>query len=220
MEALQIVVGFFKEGGPFMFGILAIGIAGTLIFLERLWFLTKSNINGNHFLARIQSFLIANNTDEAIKFCNSAGNKPLAKIVKSGLIRAPKGEKEVIHALEVTSLEEVPRLQKRTPYLPMCANVATLLGLLGTIIGLIVAFKGMVGLDPAVRQAALAQGISVAMNTTAFGLMVAIPSLVFFSYLQSLTNKILDEIDRGSMKLVDLIKAQESAGSGEEAKAN
>ncbi len=211
MGFLSSIAGFFQEGGPFMFPILLVGLFAIFVFGNRIWFLWRSNLNGNHFMARIQSFLIANNSDEAIKFCNSAPFKPLAKIIKSGLIRSPKGEKEVVHALEVTSLEEIPTLQKHTAYLPMCANVATLLGLLGTILGLIQAFKGMTALDPAVRQANLATGISIAMNTTAFGLMVAIPCLVVFSFVQSRTNKILDEIDRASMKLLDLLKAKESA---------
>lgn len=205
------ILNFYREGGFFMHPILAVGIFAVFIFIERFLTLSRASINGNHFMARVQSFLIANNTDEAVKFCNSAGSKPMAKIIKNGLIRANKGESEVVHALEVSSLDEIPKLQKRTPFLPMCANVATLLGLLGTILGLIAAFKGLTNTDPALRQASLASGISIAMNTTAFGLLVAIPTLVLFSFLQSRTNHILDEIDKASMKLVDLLKAKESA---------
>ena len=211
MESLGQLIEAFKDGGLFMYVILLIGVFAAFVIVERVWTLLRCSINGNHFMARIQSFLIANNTEEAIKFCNSASSKPLAKIIKNGLIRAPKGEKEVVHALEVTSLEEIPKLQKRTAYLPMFANVATLLGLLGTILGLILAFKAMDAVDPAARQARLSQGIAIAMSTTAFGLVVAIPCLLAFGWLQSMTNRILDEIDRASMKLLDLLKAKESA---------
>ena len=211
METMSSIFNFYKEGGFFMHPILGIGIFSLFIFIERFMTLGRASINGNHFMARIQSFLIANNVDDAVKFCNSAGNKPMAKIIKNGLIRANKGEQEVVHALEVTSLDEIPKLQRRTHYLPMCANVATLLGLLGTILGLIFSFKGLTTTDPALRQATLASGISIAMNTTAFGLLVAIPTLVLFSFLQSRTNHILDEVDKASMKLVDLLKTKESA---------
>jgi biopolymer transport protein ExbB/TolQ len=212
MNFFESILVFYKEGGFFMHPILAVGLFGAAIFIERFLYLNRSSINGNHFMARIQSFLISNNSDEAIKFSNSAPNKPLARIIKNGLIRAPKGEKEVVHALEVSSLEEIPKLQQRLPYLAMCANVATLFGLLGTIIGIIIAFHGMVAIDPALRQATLARGISEALHATALGLLVAIPSLMGFTFLQSQSFKIMDDIDKSSMKLVDLLKAKDSSG--------
>ena len=103
------------------------------------------------------------------------------------------------------TLEIVPKIRKRTHYLTMIANVATLLGLLGTIIGLIIAFEGVVNADPGRRATQLANGIRIAMSTTAFGLVVAIPCMICYSYLQAKTTRILDEIDEFSVKILHIV---------------
>ena len=138
---------------------------------------------------------MANNIDRAIKLCNAAPNAALPKVIKAGLTRANKGELEISNAIEEATLEVVPIVSKRTPTLGGLANIATLLGLLGTIIGLIQAFAALESAAPDARAAALAKGISIAMNTTAFGLIVAIPCMGAQMFLQAVTKKILEEID-------------------------
>jgi len=157
--------------------------------------------------------VMANNIDRAIKLCNAQPSAALPRVIKAGLTRANKGEVEIQNALEEATLEVVPMVQKRTPILQPLANIATLLGLLGTIIGLIEAFAALEKATPETRQKLLARGIALAMNTTAFGLIVAIPTLIFHMILSSMTKKILDEIDMHSVKLENLLISRGKSGN-------
>ncbi len=212
---------FYNDGGWFMHPILIIAIFALATIIERIYYIMgRYNINGAEFMAQVQKLVLANNIDRAIKLCNRAPSAALAKVVKAGLTRANRGEIEVQNAVDEATLEVLPELQKRTNYLSVYANVATLLGLLGTIMGLIDAFDAIDAADAAQRSSALARGISVAMNTTAFGLIVAIPAMMVHATLQSSTIKIIDEIDQYSVKLINLLSARErrapGAASGEE----
>ena len=126
-------------------------------------------------------------------------------MIKAGLTRANKGEIEIANAIEEATLEVIPNTTKRTPTLQQIANVATLLGLLGTIIGLINAFEAVATAPPDMKTQMLTASISIAMNTTAFGLIVAIPTLVGYIFLNNVTKKIMDEIDQYSVKLQNLL---------------
>jgi len=159
---------------------------------------------------------MANKNDQAIKLCNAAPSAALPKVVKAGLMRANKGEVEIQNAIEEASLEVVPRIQKRTNSLNALANIATLLGLLGTILGLIEAFEALEKATPENRQRLLARGIALAMNTTAFGLVVAIPSLIAHLILSGQTKRLLDEIDLYSVKLENLLVSRGKGGMVEE----
>jgi len=210
---MQDIAGFFSEGGGWMYIIAFTSIIGLGIIVERFVFLFfKYNINANAFMGQIQKLVMANNIDRAIKLCNAAPNAALPKVIKAGLTRANKGELEISNAIEEATLEVVPIVQKRTPTLGGVANVATLLGLLGTIVGLIQAFAALESAAPDARAAALAKGISVAMNTTAFGLIVAIPCMSAQMFLQAVTTKILNEIDQYSVKLENLLVSRYRAG--------
>jgi biopolymer transport protein ExbB/TolQ len=143
----------FKEGGGWMYIILVVSIMGLGIIVERFIFLFfKYNINATAFMAQIQKLVMANNIDRAIKLCNAAPNAALPKVIKAGLTRANKGETEIQNAVEEAMLEVIPHIQKRTPALQGVANVATLLGLLGTIVGLIEAFAALEFARPDDRQ--------------------------------------------------------------------
>jgi biopolymer transport protein ExbB/TolQ len=135
----------------------------------------------------------------------------LSHVLKAGLLKANKDKLEIQNSIDEATLEVLPKLQKRTQYLAMLANISTLLGLLGTIQGLIQSFSAVNLEEAASRTGVLAQGISIAMYTTAFGLIVAIPCLVAYSFLQSKTVKIVDEIDQYSVKLVNLLSMREKA---------
>lgn len=195
-----------SEGGIWMYVILAASILGIGIMIERFIFLFfKYNINANAFMAQIQKLVMANSIDKAIKLCNAAPSAALARVIKAGLTRANKGSEEIQNAVEEASLEVIPHIQKRTNALQAIANIATLLGLLGTIIGMIGAFSAMADVAPDKRQEALGKNIALAMNTTAFGLIVAIPCMAAHTVLTGVTKKIIDEIDLYSVKLENLL---------------
>lgn len=208
------IAKFFEEGGPWMYPIALVSVICVAIAIERIIFLFfRYDINGNAFMAQVQKLIMNNNIDRAIKLCNAAPNAALPKIIKAGLTRANKGELEIQNAVEESTLEVVPMLQKRTNALAALANLATLLGLLGTVIGLIQAFGAVAKAPPDQKSALLASAIAIAMNTTAFGLMVAIPTLFIHMILAGVTKKIIDEIDMYSVKLENLLVARGKGGT-------
>ena len=195
-----------SEGGFWMYIILATSIVGLGIMIERFVMLFfKYNINAAAFMAQIQKLVMANSIDKAIKLCNAAPSAALARVIKAGLTRANKGAEEIQNAVEEATLEVIPLIQRRTNALASIATIATLLGLLGTIIGMIQAFSSMADVSPDKRQEALGRSISLAMNTTAFGLIVAIPCMAAHVILSGVTKKIVDEIDLYSVKLENLL---------------
>jgi len=211
---MSAIAAAFRDGGIWMYLILATSIISIGITIERFIYLFfKYSVNAEPFMAQIQKLVMANNIDRAIKLCNAQPAAALPRVIKAGLTRANKGEVEIQNAIEEATLEVVPMVQKRTPVLQPLANIATLLGLLGTIIGLIEAFEALEKASPENRQKMLARGISLAMNTTAFGLIVAIPTLVFHMILSSMTKKILDEIDMHSVKLENLLISRGKGGA-------
>jgi len=206
----MFVLDFFREGGEFMYIILVISVIAMATVIERGYMiLFRYNINGAAFMAQIQKLVMANNIDRAIKLCNAESNSALTRVLKAGLTRANRSALEIQNAVDEATLETIPMLQKRTPYLGMWANVATLTGLLGTISGLVIAFKAVATAAPEEKQQMLAQGISVAMYTTAFGLVVAIPTMIAHSIIANRTVKLIDEIDQYSVKLINLLTARQ-----------
>jgi biopolymer transport protein ExbB/TolQ len=211
---MSAIAEAFRTGGVWMYLILAVSIFAIGITIERFIFLFfKYNINAQAFMAQIQKLVMADNIDRGIKLCNAAPSRALPRVVKAGLTRANKGEVEIQNAIEEATLEVVPKVQKRTPALAVLANISTLIGLLGTIIGLIEAFEALDAATPENRQAMLSRGIALAMNTTAFGLIVAIPTLVAHLILSGMTKKILDEIDMYSVKLENLLVTRGKGGT-------
>ena len=203
----EFIARIFIEGGPFMYPIMIVSAFGLAIIIERFYFLFfKYSINAQLFFQELSKRLQAGRIDEAIKVCSNA---PLPSIIKVGLQQISKASSSSFddprNAMGEKTLETVPRIRKRTHYLSLIANVATLLGLLGTIVGLILSFKATTDVDPSQRASALASGISIAMGTTAFGLVVAIPCMVFYALLQAKTTRILDDIDEYSVKVLHLI---------------
>lgn len=206
---LGYLAKFYVDGGFFMHPIALVSVFGMAIVIERVIFLFfRYNINAAQFMAQVQKLVMANNIDRAIKLCNAAPSAALPRVIKAGLTRANKGELEINNAIEEATLEVVPQITKRTATLSAVANIATLLGLLGTIIGLIDAFAAVATAPPDMKSQMLTQAISIAMNTTAFGLVVAIPLLASFVFLSGTTKKILDEIDQYSVKLINLLVAR------------
>jgi biopolymer transport protein ExbB/TolQ len=211
-------VTMFNQGGEFMYPLLVIAVFAMAIAFERLFYVYfRASINATAFMGRIQKLIMANNIDRAIKLCNSEPSAALPRVIKAGLTRANRSEKEIESAIDEATLEVGPMVNKRVAYLGMLSNVATLTGLLGTISGLILAFDAVARASAETKQALLASGISVAMFTTMGGLMVAIPVIVLHSIIQSKANKILDEVDQYGLKTLNLLTARRRGNLREEA---
>jgi biopolymer transport protein ExbB/TolQ len=206
---MDFIVSAMHKGGPAMWPIMIAAIFAMAIAFERLYYIIfRANINGTAFMAEVQKMIMANNIDRAIKLCNSEPNAALPRVLKAGLTRANRNETEIQNAVDEAVLEVFPQLNKRTAFLPMLANVATLTGLLGTIHGLIIAFEAVAHASAETKQTLLAAGISTAMFTTASGLVVAIPTLILHSLVSSRTTKIMDDIDQYALKCVNLLSAR------------
>lgn len=194
----------FEEGGWGMYPILFWQILAIGIIIERAIYLYRSSINRDVFLATMQKCILAGDIGRAIKLC-SAANAPLARIVKAGLMKVNRPDAEVQAAMDEAALRELPKIEHRTPYLALLANLAMLSGLFGTVTGLIAAFGAVANADAASRATMLARGISEAMNCTAFGLLTAIPGLVFFGILQGRTQRLNDDINEASVAVLNLV---------------
>lgn len=198
----------FLKGGFFMWPILLVMIAAVAIIAERTYTLFfKANVNKDDFLQNLQKLIFQGNLNNAVIYA-SGRSAPLTNIIKAGLVAAQKGsDTEVQVAIDEVSLKELPTVEKRTGYLSMFGNVAVLMGLLGTIAGLIRSFGGVARADIAERATELARGISEALNCTLFGLIVAIVSLIAYSVLQGKSQRLLDDINEASVSVLNFITA-------------
>jgi biopolymer transport protein ExbB len=198
----------FDLGGLGMYPISIALIFGIAIIVERvnvLYF--RTSIDKEAFLRGLKKHIYAGDLDKAISYCAGQKKVPLVSVVKAGLISVPKGDDDVQAAMDEATLRESPKIERRTGYLAMISNIATLLGLLGTIIGLIRCFGAVANANPADKATILSQGISEAMYCTAFGLLVAITTLVAYSVLQGRTQQMVDDINESSVGVLNLIVA-------------
>lgn len=186
--------------------IIFMGLSGLALIIERaktLYF--DYAIKTEDFMKQVKSLIMNDKVEEAITYCSANDHAPIAHVVKGVLERSDRDDEGINQGLDIALAEVIPELGKRLGYLAMIANVATLTGLLGTIQGLIMSFQAVSFADPAQKQTILAQGISMAMNTTALGLSVAIPVMVVYAFLHSRQNRMLEEISEHSAKVVDLL---------------
>lgn len=207
-ETFGAIVKHYHEGGWMMHFIFASLVVVIGLVIDRtiaLFF--QAAVNKESFLKGLREHIYRGDLDRAISFCASQKKTPLVSVIKAGLINVPKGEADVQAAMDEATLRESPRIEKRTGYLAMLGNVATLLGLLGTIIGLISAFGAVADAPPAEKARILASSISEAMNCTAFGLLTAIPALIAYSVLQGRSQHMMDEINESSVSVLNLIVA-------------
>lgn len=212
---MQGLAEFFEHGGLFMYLNLFCSAATLAIIVERtIYFLGKGSVNVRAFLEQIRKLVVASNVDRAIKLC-SATEAPVARVAKAGLSRISKGEVAMATGIEETLADVTPDLKKRIPALWSIANIATLLGLLGTISGLIRAFAAVGSANPEQRSALLAKGISEAMYNTAFGLGIAVTCMIGHVFLSSAAKKQQNELEAFSMKLENLLTENASHGSGQ-----
>jgi len=213
-QFLQIFQGF-KIGAPgwfFMWLLMFAAVFMIALAIERIYFIAvRSNINAAKFMKDVRNLVSQKKYKDAIALCGKVKDKALPYVIHAGLSRTATQDnadfRTVQNAVDEGTLEIIPKLQDRTGYLAMIANVATLLGLMGTIYGLIMAFNSVSapGIDAAEKSRLLAAGISTAMNTTLVGLMIAVPAILVYNYVHNKTMRIIDEIDEHSVKLINLM---------------
>src|SRR5687767_1930219 len=194
----------YQAGGWAMWIILFWLICSIAVIAERAVKLYGSSINKDVFLATMQKCILAGDIGRAIKLC-SAANAPLARIVKAGLMKVNRPDAEVQAAMDEAALRELPKIEHRTPYLALLANLAMLSGLLGTVVGLIIAFGAVANADAASKATMLAKGISEAMNCTAFGLIAALVALIGFALLNGKTQSLIDDINGATVQVMNLV---------------
>jgi biopolymer transport protein ExbB len=200
------IVAFFQKGGLFMYPILLVFTVGIAISLER-WVQLNRIRGANHKMWNLlHPMLVKGDFDKARQMVNK-DKSSMARVLGMGLARqgAVRRREDIEIAMEESMMEIIPQLEKRTPYVALLSNIATLLGLLGTIMGLIQAFTAVANANPAEKADLLSTSISVAMNTTAFGLMSAIPLLLFHAKLTSTTGHIVDSLEMASVKALNTI---------------
>jgi len=205
MGYLQWLTSFIIDGGIFMYVILAVWAAAIAIAAERFSKLSYNyDVDGASFMNELQRYILSNDIQGAIRVC-SGSNAALPKVLKSGLKRANQNPEQVQNAIDATALEMIPKVEIRLNYLSLAANLTTLLGLLGTIQGLILAFGAVGAADPAQKAEVLAKGMSIALNTTAMGIFCAITIMIIHAFLNAKADKIIGEIDEFSVKMIDLL---------------
>lgn len=186
--------------------IMLTGVIGSAIIWERsqsLFF--KFKIDSNKFMGQVESLVAKNDLQGALDLCASNDKALLPSVVKAGLLKATRDEDEIKTALEVSIVDAAGKIHSRIGYLAMIANVATLLGLLGTIAGLISSFKAVASADAATKQSLLANGISMSMNATAMGLLVAIPVMIAYSVLNGRASRLTDDLEKGAGRTLALL---------------
>ena len=214
MASINAIFAFFQNGGPFMIPIAIVLFIGLAVGLERFVFLSYAKVSNKRAFDKILPNLKKKNYREIVTYGQSS-RAPIARVIAAGVARMTQTQRrdDIELAMEEGILEAMPRLERRTPYLATFANIATLLGLLGTIIGLIAAFESVANADPAEKASQLSSSISIAMNTTAFGLIAAIPLLFLHAFLQNKTTDIIDGLEMAAVKCLNMMHRTKSISS-------
>ena len=215
---LQWTARFMVDGGIFMWIIAIVWCAGIALLAERLKTYFKYDIDGKSLMNTIKKHVIGNQVQDAIQACSESSSLN-AFVMKNGLKRANQSKEQIQDALEGSILESVPMIEKRLGYIALAANLSTLLGLLGTIQGLIQSFAAVAQAEASQKAQLLAEGIAVAMNTTALGLISAISLMVVHAYLMAKGEKMIQEIEENSVKLLDLLGTKKAGTSNSNDKA-
>jgi biopolymer transport protein ExbB len=205
MDIFFAIIRFFQTGGIFMYPILVVLAFGIAIAIERYIAITKARKESIDVWAQVQPMLEHGRFEEALAYTEES-TAPVGKILNLGLARqgSVRRRDDIEIAMEEGMMEVIPILEKRTHYLALFANISTLLGLLGTIMGLIEAFTAVANANPAEKADLLSASISVAMNTTAFGLMAGIPLLILHAVITSKTTEVVDNLEMAQVKTLNL----------------
>jgi len=218
---MDTIIRFFQDGGLFMYPIAVILVVGLAIAIERFMSISASKRKNRAAFDDMLPMIQRKDFKAALNYANQS-ESDIASIYGAGIARMPSSSRreDVEYAMEEGLMETIPKLEKRTQYIATLANISTLMGLLGTIIGLIAAFTAVANADPSEKATLLSQSISVAMNTTAFGLISAIPLLLAHTVIQSKTNEIVDSLEMAGVKFLNLItERKQPAASAQPAQA-
>lgn len=203
-----------QNGGVFMYVILSLSVLAGALFMERAGFLFfRLKLNMDKAFKKVMFHLEKANYRAAIEECTRIEKHPLGRILKAGLLKSDKKDKDIERALEEKILNEIPRVKAKINYLTLFANISTLLGLLGTIMGLITSFQSVSSASDAAKQELLASGISMAMLTTAAGLIVAIPCLVGFYVLNNRGDFLIEQFEQKALGLANTLSILKRSGS-------
>ncbi|MEP7245572.1 MAG: MotA/TolQ/ExbB proton channel family protein [Gammaproteobacteria bacterium] len=211
MDLWTAIVRFFQGGGEFMYPIAVVLVFGMAIAVERYIYLTRTASRNRTLWNEIVPLLAQGNFRQVVAI-TSKSDSAIGHILNYGLARIQSARRrdDIEKAMEESLMEVVPRLEKRTHYLATFANLSTLLGLLGTVIGLIHAFGAVAAVNPAEKANLLSASISVAMNCTAFGLMTAVPILFIHAFLQTKTTEIIDSLEMASVKFLNAVTERQA----------
>lgn len=213
MGILKAISSSFHEGGWGMWPILITSIVTIAIIVERTVYLLKASVDKDKLLALLKSQVMSGNVQGAIKVC-SGNPTPMTRIIQAGLMKFNRSDAEVQAAMDEAALRELPKVNARTPYLAMLSNFAVMAGLLGTISGMIKAFGSAAGADASRKAALLAEGISEALNCTAFGIGVSLVGLLGFSLLTGKTTNVTDDINEVTVQVVNLVTSHRGQMQG------
>ena len=210
----MFIMEHFQEGGWGMWPILLLAVLTIYLVVDRATYLLKSKVDVDKLMSLLKSQIVSGNIQGAVNTC-MASPAPVTTIIAAGLRKAGGTEHDVQQAMDEEALRELPKLEKRTGYLAMLGNLATLAGLLGTITGLIKSFAGVAGVDPSMKATMLSKGISEAMNCTAFGLGTGILGLATYAWLNGQTQAVLDGVNQGTVETLNLVVAGRGGEAGQ-----
>jgi biopolymer transport protein ExbB len=213
MNSFDLVINFFKQGGVFLYPIAAVFALGVGVAIERFFYLTRVARGNRRLWAELSPLLEAGNFRKAMEIAEST-DSALSTIMKYGMSRIATARRrdDIEKAMEESLIEVIPRLEKRTHYLATLANIGMLMGLLGTVIGLIHAFAAVASVNPAEKASMLSASISVAMNNTALGLALAITLLLCHMYLETKTTELVDSLEVASIKFLNTVDERRNLG--------
>ncbi len=220
MAFLSEVATYFRTGGPFMIFILGVGVIALALVLERMWVIGRASaLNGSRFAADLGAHIDKGEVEQAANLAREV-KAPAGMVALHGIAAGTRSPEAVMDGVDAAAAVVLPPLSRRLPHLPLLANVATLLGLLGTIFGLTTAFSAVSAADPAQRSTFLAAGISQALNTTSFGLIVAVPLLILHGMLTAKVEGLVGEIDALGIRLTEAFRRRQrdtASGTSREA---
>jgi biopolymer transport protein ExbB/TolQ len=214
MHAYDVIVNFFKQGGFFLYPIALVWVIGIAIAIERFVYLTRVGGGNRRLWDELQPLFEAGNFKQAMNIVQPS-DASLAQVMKYGLsrIQTARRRDDIEKAMEESLVEVIPRLERRTHYLAALANIGMLMGLFGTVLGLINAFAAVAQANPAEKASLLSASISVAMNNTALGLLVAITLLLSHLYLETKTTNIVDSLEVASVKFLNALSERQQRAS-------
>lgn len=201
---------FLQKGGPMIYLIILASILALGVIIERVYHLNRARIDSNKFMDDIISVIRRNKIIEAIEMCNKTPG-PIAHIIKAGILKHDRSKPEIREAVEEAAQLEIPRLERHLPILATIAHIAPLLGLLGTVTGMIKAFQVIqtkaLAMAP-VNPGDLAGGIWESLLATLAGIAVAIPTYVAYNYLVSQVDSLVYDMERSATDLVNLLSSK------------